>query len=417
MPEIRLPAKLSLPPYQTVAFPNGMKIYVINNPNHELCKVEWIFNAGRWYEPLKGVALFTNRLLREGSSKFNSREIAEKLDFIGATLHTTSTVDHASISLTALNKHFQDALIVVEDIIKRPVFDENELEIVIRNKKQRLRVDLQKVEFVADQKMNVLLYGENHPYGYEDEEKNYEAINPSLLRNFHQKHYTPSNGFMLVSGKVTDEILKLLEKFFGDTDWKGSKVDAPDIPFQPASQRIFKQTKKGAFQTAIRFCLTTIGKAHTDYHRLSVLNTILGGYFGSRLMTNIREDKGYTYGIYSGITHSVRSSYLYIATEVGKTVSNEAVKEIIFEIERLKKETVSEEELQVARNYLIGKLVGNFDTPFHVASVYKNLFIHGLDIEYLHAYMDTIRSVSPEALHDMANRYFDIDKMYQILIG
>jgi zinc protease len=417
LPEIRLPKKLLLPDYETITFANGMKVFVINNDIHDLCKAEWVFDAGRWFESQKGVARFTNRQLREGSSKFNSKEISEKIDFMGATLRTVSTVDHATVSIMSLNKHFQNALELTEDVIKRPAFSESELEIVVRNNKEKLRVELQKNEFIADQKMNMLLYGKNHPYGYEDEEKNFDAVTAESLKNFHRQFYTASNGFMLVSGKVTDDILKQLEKYFGSDDWKGTKTVKDPEPFEPAEEKKITERKKDAFQSAIRFCKTTIGKTHPDYHKLSILNTIFGGYFGSRLMTNIREDKGYTYGIYSGITNSVRAAYFHVSTEVGVEVSDAAVKEIIFEIERLKNELVSQEELSLVQNYLTGKLLGNFDSPFNVAAMYKNLFIYGLDVQYLHTLMDTIHSVTAEDLRDMANLYFDLDEMYKIVIG
>jgi len=417
MPDIILPKKLTLPPYEKLTFENGMTVYVVSSGVHEVCKVEWVFDAGRWFEPQKHVARFANRMMREGSSKYSSKELSEQMDFWGASFKNSSTVDHGNFSVLTLNKHLPAVLELIEDMLKRPTFPQQELEISIRNNKEKLRVDLQKNEFIADQKMNLLLYGENHPYGYESEEKNFDLVNIDLLKSHFQKTYNASNCFLFVSGKISDDIIKQLEKYFGGNDWKGEKNPASDLPFEPFAEKKLTERKKDALQSAIRFCSESIGKSHPDYQKLSMLNTVFGGYFGSRLMSNIREDKGYTYGIYSGITNTLRSSYFHVSTEVGVEVSDNAVKEIIFEMNRLKEELIDKEELDLVRNYLTGKLLGNFDTPFSAAAMYKNLFTYGLDVDYLHSLMNTIHSVTAEDLREMANKYFNTDDMYQIVIG
>jgi zinc protease len=417
MPGIQLPKKLNLPGYEKITFPNGLKVYMVNSGVHEVCRVEWIFNAGRWYEKQKHVARFTNRMMREGSAKYSSKQIAEQIDFYGASLKSSSTVDHGNYAVLALNKHLPDVLDIAEDLLKNPVFSEKELEILLRNNKEKLKVDLQKNEFIADQKMNLLLYGENHPYGYESVESNFDLVNTDLLKEHHKKYYNASDCFMLVSGLITNDLIKQLEKYFGGNDWAGKKNTEPELPFHPAPEKKFTEQKKDAVQSAIRFCVETIDKKHPDYQKLSILNTILGGYFGSRLMSNIREDKGYTYGIYSSIINSVNSSFFHVSTEVGIDVSAAAVNEIIHEIQRLQNELVGKEELDLVRNYLTGKLLGNFDTPFNTASMYKNLFIYGLDVDYLHTFMNTIHTVTAEELREVANRCFNVDEMYQIVIG
>ncbi len=417
MPDIHVPKNLTLPAYEKIQLKNGMPVYLINMGVQEVVRVEWVFNAGRWHESQKHVARFTNRMLREGTTKFSSLELSEQLDFLGINFRNVSTVDHASLSVISLNKYLPDALDIVEQMLKYPAFHQHELEILINNQKEKLRVDLQKNEFIADQKMNVLLYGENHPYGYESEEKNYDVVNTDLLRAHHAACYNAANGFIMVSGLLPENIVPLLEQRYGGDDWKGVKLPERKLPFEPTSDFIYEEKKPDAYQSAIRFCSETIGKTHPDYLKLSITNTILGGYFGSRLMSNIREEKGYTYGIYSGITNSLRSSYFFISTEVGVDVSDDAVQEIISEINRLKNEPVSEAELELVRNYLTGKLLGNFDSPFNVAAAYKNLFVYGLDTDYLHRMMQTIHAVTAEDFKEMANKYFDLEKMYRIVIG
>lgn len=417
MPPVRLPEKLVLPTYEKVQLSNGMIVYLINAGVQPVCKVEWVFNAGRWHEAQKHVSRFTNRMLKEGSSKYSSFEISEKLDFLGATFRNFSSVDHGNISVISLNKYLPDVLEIIEDVIKRPKFEESELQLQITNSKEKLKVEKQKNEYLADEEMSVALYGNTHPYGYASEEKNYELVQRDMLQQHHQNFYNSSNGFIIVSGKIENNTLPLLEKYFGGNDWKGTNTTVQQHIVQPAENKILTYKKKDALQSAIRICVPMIGKTHPDFKKLSVLNTILGGYFGSRLMSNIREDKGYTYGIYSGITNMIHDAFFHVSTEVGVDVAENAVHEIISEINRLKNEPIDNEEIDLVRNYLTGKMLGNLDSPFSIALSYKNLFTYGLDINYLNELLETIHTIKASDLQEMANQYFNVDEMYQIVVG
>lgn len=417
MPPVRLPEKLVLPAYEKIHLSNGMPVYVINAGVQPVCKIEWVFNAGRWYETQKHVSRFTNRMLKEGSSKYSSFEISEQLDFLGATFRNFSSVDHGNVSVISLNKYLPDVLEIIEDVIKRPKFDESELQLQITNSKEKLKVEKQKNEYIADEEMSVALYGNTHPYGYASEEKNYEFVQREMLLEHHTKCYNAANGFIIVSGKIENNTLPLLEKYFGGNDWKGEKATVQQHLIQPVENKILTYKKKDALQSAIRICVPMIGKTHADFKKLSVLNTILGGYFGSRLMSNIREDKGYTYGIYSGITNMINDAFFHVSTEVGVAVAEDAVHEIISEINRLKSEPVATEEVDLVRNYLTGKMLGNLDSPFSIAMSYKNLFTYGLDTHYLNELMETIHTITANDLQEMANQYFNVDEMYQIVVG
>ncbi len=417
MPPVRLPEKLVLPAYEKIHLSNGMPVYIIKAGVQPVCKIEWVFNAGRWYETQKHVSRFTNRMLKEGSSKYSSFEISEQLDFLGATFRNFSSVDHGNVSVISLNKYLPDVLEIVEDVIKRPKFDEGELYLQITNSKEKLKVEKQKNEYLADEEMSVALYGNTHPYGYASEEKNYELVQREMLMEHHAKFYNAANGFIIISGKIESNTVSLLEKYFGGNDWKGEAAAVQQHVIQPVKNKILTYKKKDALQSAIRICVPMIGKTHADFKKLSVLNTILGGYFGSRLMSNIREDKGYTYGIYSGITNMIHDAFFHVSTEVGVAVAEDAVHEIISEINRLKSEPIDNEEIDLVRNYLTGKMLGNLDSPFSIAMSYKNLFTYGLDTHYLNELMETIHTITANDLQEMANQYFNVDEMYQIVVG
>lgn len=416
-PNIILPKSLKLPNYEKIFLPNGMPVYIINAGVQEVCKIEWVFDAGRWYESQKHVSRFTNRMMREGTVNYTSTEISDKIDFWGGSFRSNSSVDHGSFSLVSLNKYLAEVLPIVSEVIQQPIFPEKELVTIVRNSKEKLKVDLQKNEYLADQKMNIALYGNTHAYGYDVEAKNFDLINIEILKQHHQNFYNAASGFLMVSGKITDEVLQTIEKNFGGENWKGVKSNAPSQSIVIEKEKIITDKKTDALQSAIRLCKSSIGKTDVDYQKLSILNTILGGYFGSRLMSNIREEKGYTYGIYSGITNMLHGSFFYVSTEVGVNVAQAAMNEIIFEIKRLQNEKVDADEIELVQNYLTGKMLGNFDTPFNIAAAYKNLFIYGLDVSYLHLLMDTIHSINADDLQIMANKYFNVEEMYQIIVG
>lgn len=417
IPAISIPKKLNLPKYDKIYLSNNLPVYIIEAGVQDVCKIEWVFNAGRWYESQKHVSRFTNRMLKEGTTNYSAAVIAEKIDFWGATFRNSSSVDHGNFSLVCLNKYLHEVLPVVSEVLQQPVFPEKELTTIIRNSKEKLKIDLQKNDYLADQKMNAALYGNTHAYGYDSEAKNYDVIKIDLLKQHYDNFYHAGNGFLLLSGKINDEVLQQIERYFGGKEWSKKVPEIPVKLIEPETSKIIIEKKPDSFQSAIRICKSIIGKTHKDYQKLSVLNTILGGYFGSRLMSNVREDKGYTYGIYSGITNMLHNSFFYVSTEVGVDVAENAVNEIIFEIKRLQSETVDAEEVELVQNYLTGKMLGNFDTPFNIAAAYKNLFIYGLDIDYFHALIDTIHSITPEDLIKMANQYLNVDDMYQITIG
>ena len=175
--------------------------------------------------------------------------------------------------------------------------------------------------------------------------------------------------------------------------------------------------KEGALQSAIRIGKLMFNKTHPDFQSLQVLNTVYGGYFGSRLMSNIREDKGYTYGIGSGLVSLQHGGYFFITTEVGVDVTAKAIKEIYFEMDRLRKEKITTDELQLVKNYLLGTFLRSVDGPFAMADRFKGILNYNLGYDYFDRYIATIRAVSASDLMGLANTYFDKDSMIELVVG
>ncbi|MDB5142035.1 MAG: insulinase family protein [Mucilaginibacter sp.] len=396
---------------------NGCNIFSFNSGDQELVRIEWIFSNLRFdpAKPLLNVAV--NTMLTEGTSSLSASEIADQIDFYGAFLQVDYGYDHSQVVLYTLNKHLSATLPVIRDIITDSTFPEKELETFIRNQQQKLQVSLQKNDIVARRKFNKAIYG-NTIYGLGADFDDYKTLyRDDMLAHFKQM-YQPSNCTILVAGKVDKGTLNLLTSAFG-SDWTNPTVEAnisqPEL--RPANEHFCFVEKPEALQSAIRMGLPSITRAHPDFPALQVMNTVLGGYFGSRLMANIREDKGYTYGIGSGISSLNKGGALFVATEVGADVCKAAVTEIEKEINLLKTELVPEDELSLVRNYMLGSLLGSLENVLSHADKFKNIYFSGLDYAYYDRYTQVIKTITAEEVLQTANKYLDLDKFYKVIVG
>lgn len=416
-PAIRRIERLAITPAQMRTLANGIPLYVINQGAQDVCSIELNFQAGKWMQKQKLVARFTNRMLREGTRSFNSKEISEKLDFYGAAIRAQTGSDRASIMLNSVNRHLKEILPVFAEIVREPVFPQSELDVVSTNARERLKLNKTKHDYLAGRKFASVLFGENHPYGYESKEEDYNKISPETLKDFYAQHYTAGNCIMIVSGKVADSTLALIEKYFGENNWSKAKPEDPQFTVAPMQPQKHHAKMERSVQSAIRIGKRLFNKTHPDFQKMQVLNTVLGGYFGSRLMSNIREDKGFTYGIHSGLTSLVHDGYFFISTEVGYEVTEAALKEIYFEINRLRTDLIPDDEMELVRNYFSGKILSGVDGPFKLADFYAGLLIYGLDIDYAHRLLETVKTITPKELRDLANQYLNTEELFEIVVG
>ncbi|MDQ3046485.1 MAG: insulinase family protein [Bacteroidota bacterium] len=397
---------------------NNIPVYGINAGTQELIKIEFLFSAGMLQQQLPLQAATVNAMLEEGTSKMTAAQIADAVDYYGAFLETSVSQDHASVVLYTLNKHLKTTLPVVENVIKDAIFPQEEIDTHLSNKRQKFRVNNQKVANVARKRFTELLFGEKHPYGINVKESDFDKITREHLIDFYRSCYRSDGCRIILAGKVTDETYTLLDDHFGGNDWQaGKKISLPAIELKSDPQREQLIYREDALQSAIRIGKILFNKKHPDFQSLQVLNTLYGGYFGSRLMSNIREDKGYTYGIGSGIVSLQNGGYFFITTEVGVDVCKDAIKEIYFEMDRLRTETAQPEELELVKNYLLGSFLRSVDGPFAMADRFKGILEYGLDYDYFDRYIATIKAISASELRDLANVYFDKDSMTELVVG
>ncbi|MFH1004157.1 MAG: pitrilysin family protein [Bacteroidota bacterium] len=395
---------------------NNIPVYYINAGTQDLVKIELLFPAGIWQQPAPLIASTVSAMLQEGTSKHNAKEIAEEMDYFGAFLETQITHDFSSVAICSLNKHLEKVLPFVEEIISDSLFPQNEWDVYLQNKKQQLVINYKKVNFVAQKEFAKFLFGNNHPYGHSITEDDFDKLDKNVSYDFYKKHYSALDCKIIVSGKVNDNTLKLVEKHFG-----GLK----DGTLNRNSFRIKKNNdadkfliyKDDAVQSAIRIGKMLFTKTHPDYLGMQVLNTIFGGYFGSRLMANIREDKGYTYGIGSAIVSFSNAGYFTITTEVGTKVTENAIEEIYFELNKIQNKLVPDTELQLVRNYMLGTFLRSIDGPFALANCFKGILFHGLNYDYYDRYIETIKTITPKQLQELANKYLKKDEMIELVAG
>lgn len=395
---------------------NGLKIFSVDGGDQDLVRIEFIF-SNIAYDSAKPLQAFAaNTMLNDGTSELSSTEIADRIDYYGSFLQTEYSNDQSVVTLFSLNKHLANTLPIVKAIISDSVFPQVELDTLIRNQKQKLSVNLEKNDFLSRKTFNHVLFG-NSLYGYEIGHQDYDNLNREQLTSYFKAAYQPRNCTVIISGKVKEETIRLVDKLFG-TDWVNTEEATENkFQFEAAPGKEHYLEKPEALQSAIRIGQLSINRTHADFPGLQVVNTILGGYFGSRLMANIREDKGYTYGIGSALVSMKNAGYFFIASEVGADVCTAALTEIEKEINILKTQPVSGIELSLVRNYMLGSMLGSLENALSHADKFKNVYFSGLDYDYYKNYIQTVRNISPENVLELANKYFDFDNFQKVIVG
>lgn len=415
-PEIQEIKNLKLPQPTVHTLDNGIPVYVTNMGTQDIVKLEVIFFAGRPFESKKLVSRATASMLKEGTKNYTAAQIAELTDFYGGTLSVPVNLDTSNILLFSLKKHFDKLLPLVGEMLSQPVFPENELELFKKRNQQRLQVDLTRNDVVAYRKVTEFIFGKDKPYGYNSHPDMYAELESDDLKNHFEKNYVSGNCKIFLSGKIDQKTIDLVNGVLGQKIRKGeAQKSNVEIHFEEPKQ--IKIQPPAPLQTAIRIGSRIINKHHPDFKGLYVLNTILGGYFGSRLMTNIREDKGYTYNIYSTVDSMLFDGCFYVGTEVGNEFAGKTIEEIYKEFEVLKKDLVEADELQMVRNYLLGNLLTMLDGPFNVSDVVKAHFLEDIPLTEFEALVQTIKTISPEKIRDLARNYLNKEQMWEVVVG
>jgi predicted Zn-dependent peptidase len=409
--------KVVIPEAKSFSLNNGVPVYMIEAGTEDIMRIEFTFRAGQVKENMPLLASTCNMMLSEGSQNYSSEELNRSLDYYGVFLNQSSEKDSAGVVLFFLNKHIEKVLELSREILFRPVFPEPELNSLMKKRLSWYLVNREKVQNLAIDQFFESLFGKSHPYGYQIFEHDFGNLTSSFLSDFHSEYYTAENMAIIISGKIHNKTVELLNSYFGNIGSKENNIDHSVIPLIGDKLKKVHINKPGTVQSAIRIGSATINKRHPDYPGLKVLDSVLGGYFGSRLMKNIREEKGYTYGISSSISSLDLAGYKVISTEVGQKNCQNAIDEIYREIEILQNVPVKKDEMAVVRNYMSGEMVRMFDGPFALAESFKSAWEFGLDNSYYYRLAEKIKTIEPDEITQLANKYYNIDDLYEITVG
>ena len=409
--------KVIIPDAKSFSLNNGVPVYMIEAGTEDIMRLEFVFKAGQVKDNQPLLSSTCNMMLSEGSQNYTSEELNRLLDFYGVFLNQSAEKDSAGIVLFFLNKHIEKVLEFAHEILFRPSFPDSELTSLMRKRLRWYLVNREKVQNLAIDQLFESVFGKHHPYGYQISEQDFENITPLMLTDFHKKYYTPENMAIIISGKIHNRTTELLNSFFGNLDVKTNNHNDSVRKIESDTQKKIFVNKPGTVQTAIRIGSATINKRHPDYTGLKVLDSILGGYFGSRLMKNIREEKGYTYGIHSSLTSLDLSGYKVISTEVGQQYLRKTIDEIYKEIKLLQSTPVKKEEMSVVRNYMSGEMVRMFDGPFALAESFKSAWEFGLDNSYYYRLAEKIKTIDQDEIIELANTYYNIDELFEVTVG
>lgn len=416
-PEFKEISKVEIVQAETTLLDNGIPLHILKAGTEPVVRLEFIFKAGHWYEPSNGISYFTTKLLSAGTSDLSSRQIEEQIAQYGAFLDLVTGYDRCTLTIYSLSRHLSRILPLVYKMVTDSIFPLQELENLKTITSQNLKVNLKKTSFLATKNFRELLFGKGHPYGRTIDESALSIEHDSILKYYKEK-FTYKNCDILISGNGGEDFFQLINQHFGSKKWGNAQSVVPNHPIDGLPlQRTLLINQPDSVQSSIRMGLKLFPINHPDYFIVNLLIEIYGGYFSSRLMKNIREEKGYTYGINASFNSLANSGYMVIGTDVDKENTSNTIREILKEMNILKTEKVSAEELTTVVNYLTGSFISSLSTPFGLADKFKTIYFHGLTYDFYNQYLDFLKEVTPTQILEAANTYFKEEKILEVVAG
>lgn len=413
-PPFKRVANIAIPQAKRTCLDNGIPLYYIEAGKQPVVRLEFIFKAGAWYEDNKGASYFAAKMLSEGTQQKSSAQISYEVEKFGAYLELNPTLDYSIVTLECLSKHLNNLLPLLHEILRQPTFPEDELVTLKNIKAQQTRVQNEKSSFLASKKFREAIFGEAHPYGKDLSLEDIDKLTRDDVRSFYDQYYTlPFE--ILISGLPNSGFIADINKIFGQTVLQKAAADPTYISHPISSPTIIE--KEANLQSSIRVGKKLLTKDQPDYVKLLIVNEILGGYFGSRLMKNIREDKGYTYGISSALVPLRNDGYFIIGTDVNKENTRNTLQEIYKEIEVLQTTLISDDELNTVRSFMIGSFLSEINTPFALSDKFKGVHLYGLGYDFYDSYLQTVNNITSTEIRDLAQQYLQRDTFSEVIVG
>lgn len=419
IPKIHNIEHISFPQPEKITLSNGIIGFGFNDNKIDILRIDLVFDSGRWTESAPLVAETVAKLFKSGTSLLSSFQLNEKIDFYGTTIKASAGYNTFNVQLFCMNRFLEPSLELLMNCLNEIAFPENEIELFKKNSISKLKVNLEKNDFIADETFKKTIFGEQHPYGYATTEDLILKIEQNFLIDFYKKELTTDSCTVFMAGNYQKNELDLLDKYIGNWRTENKHKSVLNFPTTNATfnSRNLHITKEKSVQASIVIGKKSIQKNHADYASFVLLNTILGGYFGSRLMSNIREDKGLTYGIHSSLSTLKYDAVFSIHTDTNIEKKEECLHEIYIELERLCNDVLPNKEITLARNYLLGKFLTRTDGAFNQIDVFKSYYIENVNISKFEEFVETIRRTDALSLQQLAQTYFLKDSLLEVVVG
>lgn len=414
-PRVTVPELLAVAPFETETLANGLKLHLIDCSTRPVVRLSIAVHAGTSWQQHPFVATSAANLLGEGSNRLTAQQIAEQLDFVGSFYDVSVDRDWAVVTVCCLTKFLKPTLDIASEILFHPSYPASELDTYRTKRREELLLNRSKVGFVAREELSKALYGVDHPYGISSPDEAYESLDRDEVIDFYHTCYTASNSFAVVSGNISTQTRQQIVEFLEQMP------DSKSLPertiAQPCGTGSHHTSFEGAVQCAVRIGRVMFDRSAPDYIGMQVLTSVLGGYFGSRLVANLRERNGYTYGVWSAMVNFDRSGYMAIATEVRGDAAQDAVEQIFNEIKRLQTEPVGYDELETVKNVMSGEVMRILDGPFGIADVAIENIQNGTTNSYTTDFVDQLRNTTPQQVQQLAQQYFDRNDFTVVTVG
>lgn len=413
-PEIVIPSSVDMSRAERTTTRNNVPIYTLRADDFEVVRLSFVFRAGTSMQHKPFSASATANMLGEGTMTMTAQQIADNLDFYGSYFDVNIDRDYTYISFCSLKKFFAQTAEVAREIILSPTFPERELATYCLKRKQGLAIERKKIDMQSRELFAQALFGEKHPYGISADESLYDELRREDLLALYEELYTADNCFVVCSGNITDDVMTTITSIVEALPIGSTR----EVSF-PTTQTInaLRRDIESALQSSIRIGRLLFTRTHPDFVGMQVVAAALGGYFGSRLMQNLREEHGYTYGVMAAMVNFEREGYLAIATQVAREQRDNALREIYAEIERLRMELMSEEELQMVKNVMIGEMLRILDGPFGIADVTIENIMCGMDNAATEECLRRIFAITPEEVRDLAHKYLKREDLVEVVVG
>jgi predicted Zn-dependent peptidase len=415
--------KVKLPRAQEATLKNGLRVVLLPNDKIPTFNMQMVVLSGGLADKpdYRGLANFTASLLREGTKTRSSKEIAEQVEALGATLTANSGLSSISsvVNTGGLVETLDQTLELFADVIRNPTFPQDEVEKYKTRTLAQLQFQRSLPQFLAQERFNRAIYGAGHPASLvAPPTESIKKLTSKDMTEFHSTYYRPNNAILAVVGDVTMKtLMPKLEKAFGS--WEMAEVPAATMPATPAQSdsRIYLIDRPGSVQTVLQLGTLAIERTSPDYFAVLMANRVLGGGPSGRLFLNLREDKGYTYGAYSSFGGSRFKGTWVSSSEVRTEVTEGAMKEFMYELNRLRNEKVPAEELENAKRAIVGSFALSLEQP---GSLLQNIItqkLYNLPVDYWDTYPQKVAAITADDVQRAAQKYLDLDHLQVVAVG